>query len=153
MIAALPVLAAPRRRHPSLEIDCALATDWLVAFLRDELIERRGIARDHAALEGRADALEHARNVEVEPLPPHARVFLRAGRQRAAVGDDRVFRLRGNAVHDARIAEGMGQIANAMREAVMSGPRVGVRSNKAKHRLLLCLRVVTVVYSITSTTS
>ena len=56
MIAALPVLAAPRRRHPSLEIDCALATDWLVAFLRDELIERRGIARAVVGLSGGVDS-------------------------------------------------------------------------------------------------
>jgi NAD+ synthetase len=37
-------------------IDAAVATEWLVAFLRDELIERRGIARAVIGLSGGVDS-------------------------------------------------------------------------------------------------
>ena len=53
---ALPVLEAPLRRHPSLEMDCELATTWLVAFLRDELLERRKIGRTVVGLSGGVDS-------------------------------------------------------------------------------------------------
>jgi NAD+ synthetase len=41
---------------PSLEIDGALATEWLVAFLRDELIVRRNIRRAVVGLSGGVDS-------------------------------------------------------------------------------------------------
>jgi NAD+ synthetase len=53
---ALPVVDAPKRRFPSLEIDPALAASWLEAFLRDELVERRGIARAVLGLSGGVDS-------------------------------------------------------------------------------------------------
>jgi NAD+ synthetase len=56
MTTALPVFEAPVRRHPSLEMDGALATSWLVAFLRDELVERRGIVRAVVGLSGGVDS-------------------------------------------------------------------------------------------------
>jgi len=56
MIRDLPVLEAPERRHPSLDMDGDLATAWLVAFLRDELIERRGIERAVVGLSGGVDS-------------------------------------------------------------------------------------------------
>ena len=31
----LPIVDAPQRRSPSLEIDCTLGAAWLVAFLRE----------------------------------------------------------------------------------------------------------------------
>jgi NAD+ synthetase len=52
----LPVVEAPDRRRPSLEMDCTLAAAWLVAFLRDELLERRGIARAVVGLSGGVDS-------------------------------------------------------------------------------------------------
>jgi NAD+ synthetase len=51
----VPVIEA-RRRKPSLEIDAALATRWLEAFLRDELIERRGVDRAVIGLSGGVDS-------------------------------------------------------------------------------------------------
>jgi NAD+ synthetase len=51
----LPVIEA-RPRTPPLEIDAELAAEWLVAFLRDELVERRGIARAVVGLSGGVDS-------------------------------------------------------------------------------------------------
>jgi NAD+ synthetase len=48
------VVAAPR--IPSLAINPALAADWLVGFLRDELVERRGIPRAIIGLSGGVDS-------------------------------------------------------------------------------------------------
>jgi NAD+ synthetase len=45
-----------RPHLPSLRIDAALAARWLEAFLRDELIERRGIARAVVGLSGGVDS-------------------------------------------------------------------------------------------------
>ncbi len=50
-----PVTEA-RRRKPSLEIDAALGTRWLEAFLRDELVERRGVTRAVIGLSGGVDS-------------------------------------------------------------------------------------------------
>jgi NAD+ synthase len=50
------MIEAPRLRPPSLDIDTALATEWLVAFLRDELVERRGIANAVIGLSGGVDS-------------------------------------------------------------------------------------------------
>jgi len=50
------VIEAPRYRAPSLEIDGKLATEWLVAFLQDELIARRGIRRAVVGLSGGVDS-------------------------------------------------------------------------------------------------
>jgi NAD+ synthase len=52
----LPIVEAPQRRSPSLEIDCVLATAWLVAFLRDELVERRKTHRAVLGLSGGVDS-------------------------------------------------------------------------------------------------
>jgi NAD+ synthase len=52
----LPVIEAPRHRPPELRIDAALATDWLVAFLQDELIERRGVRNAVLGLSGGVDS-------------------------------------------------------------------------------------------------
>jgi NAD+ synthase len=52
----IPVVDAPQRRSPSLDIDCSLATAWLVAFLRDELIERRKTHRAVLGLSGGVDS-------------------------------------------------------------------------------------------------
>ena len=41
---------------PSLAIDAALAARWLEAFLRDELVERRGIAHAVIGLSGGVDS-------------------------------------------------------------------------------------------------
>jgi NAD+ synthetase len=56
MMTVLPVVEAPDRRAPSLEMDCTLAAAWLVAFLRDELLERRGMARAVVGLSGGVDS-------------------------------------------------------------------------------------------------
>ena len=56
MTVAFPVIAAPRHRTPPLEIDAALATDWLAAFLYDELVGRRGITRAVLGLSGGVDS-------------------------------------------------------------------------------------------------
>lgn len=53
---SIPVVDAPERRFPSLDIDCELATGWLVAFLRDELRERRRIGRAVVGLSGGVDS-------------------------------------------------------------------------------------------------
>ncbi|HTW85667.1 MAG TPA: NAD+ synthase [Candidatus Sulfotelmatobacter sp.] len=50
-----PVIEA-RPEEPSLEIDPALTADWLVAFLRDEIVERRGVSRAVVALSGGIDS-------------------------------------------------------------------------------------------------
>jgi NAD+ synthase len=52
----LPLIEAPLRRIPSLDIDAELATSWLVAFLRDELRVRRGIERAVIGLSGGVDS-------------------------------------------------------------------------------------------------
>jgi NAD+ synthase len=52
----LPVIEAPRNRTPVLDIDAALATEWLVAFLRDELVERRGVHNAVLGLSGGVDS-------------------------------------------------------------------------------------------------
>jgi len=54
--ALLPVVEAPLRRFPSLDLDCKLATAWLEAFLRDELMERRGVLRAVVGLSGGVDS-------------------------------------------------------------------------------------------------
>ncbi len=56
MIEHLPIIEAPRLRRPSLDIDTTLATEWLVAFLRDELVERRGIPNAVIGLSGGVDS-------------------------------------------------------------------------------------------------
>jgi len=54
-VATLPVIdAAPS--VPSLVIDCALTAEWLEAFLRDELIERRGVKSAVVGLSGGVDS-------------------------------------------------------------------------------------------------
>jgi NAD+ synthase len=53
----LPVVDAPLHRiDASLTIDAALAERWLVAFLRDELIERRRISKAVLGLSGGIDS-------------------------------------------------------------------------------------------------
>jgi NAD+ synthetase len=52
---ALPVVDAPLD-EPSLRINPALTASWLEAFLRDELIERRGIGRAILGLSGGIDS-------------------------------------------------------------------------------------------------
>jgi NAD+ synthase len=56
VIEHLPIIEAPRLRRPSLDIDTTLATEWLVAFLRDELVERRGIPNAVIGLSGGVDS-------------------------------------------------------------------------------------------------
>jgi len=54
-VATLPIIdAAPS--VPSLAIDCALTAEWLEAFLRDELIERRGVKSAVVGLSGGVDS-------------------------------------------------------------------------------------------------
>lgn len=53
----LPVVEAPLHRiDASLEIDAALTERWLVAFLRDELIERRNMTKAVLGLSGGIDS-------------------------------------------------------------------------------------------------
>jgi NAD+ synthase len=52
----LPVVDAPAQRADSLRIDPALTERWLVAFLRDEMVERRGITRAVLGLSGGIDS-------------------------------------------------------------------------------------------------
>ncbi len=52
----LPVIEAAPPRVPSLAIDAALTARWLEAFLRDELIERRGIRNAVVGLSGGVDS-------------------------------------------------------------------------------------------------
>jgi NAD+ synthetase len=52
----LPLIEAPKLRAPDLTIDTALATEWLVAFLRDELVERRGVRNAVLGLSGGVDS-------------------------------------------------------------------------------------------------
>jgi NAD+ synthetase len=52
----LPVVDGTTQRMPSLEMDCELATTWLVAFLRDEMLERRKIGRAVVGLSGGVDS-------------------------------------------------------------------------------------------------
>jgi NAD+ synthetase len=52
----LPVIDAAPPRAPRLEIDAALTARWLEAFLRDELIERRGIRNAVVGLSGGVDS-------------------------------------------------------------------------------------------------
>jgi NAD+ synthase len=53
--ALLPIVDA-LVREPILEIDAPLAESWLVAFLRDELVERRRIGKAVIALSGGVDS-------------------------------------------------------------------------------------------------
>jgi NAD+ synthetase len=55
-MSTLPLIEAPRERLPELAIDPELATEWLVAFLRDELIERRGVRNAVIGLSGGVDS-------------------------------------------------------------------------------------------------
>ncbi len=55
MSALLPIVDA-LVREPILEIDAPLAESWLVAFLRDELVERRRIGKAVIALSGGVDS-------------------------------------------------------------------------------------------------
>jgi NAD+ synthase len=52
----LPVIAAAPPCAPRLAIDAALTARWLEAFLRDELIERRGIRNAVVGLSGGVDS-------------------------------------------------------------------------------------------------
>jgi NAD+ synthetase len=52
----LPVVEVPRERDHAPSIDGALTERWLVAFLRDELVERRGIGRAVLGLSGGIDS-------------------------------------------------------------------------------------------------
>jgi len=52
----LPVIEAPRFRPPAIDIDPALASEWLVAFLQDELVARRRIANAVIGLSGGVDS-------------------------------------------------------------------------------------------------
>jgi NAD+ synthetase len=53
----LPVVEAPRTDpYASLDIDANVTADWLEAFLRDELVERRGITRAILGLSGGVDS-------------------------------------------------------------------------------------------------
>jgi NAD+ synthetase len=52
----LPVISATPPLVPSLGIDPELATRWLVAFLRDELAERRGVREAVIGLSGGVDS-------------------------------------------------------------------------------------------------
>ena len=52
----LPVVEVSQRRDAAPAIDGALTERWLVAFLRDELIERRGIGRAVLGLSGGIDS-------------------------------------------------------------------------------------------------
>jgi NAD+ synthase len=52
----LPVVDVPAQRADPLAIDGALAERWLVAFLRDEMLVRRGIARAVLGLSGGIDS-------------------------------------------------------------------------------------------------
>lgn len=52
-----PVVEAPRRDpFAALEIDPGVTAEWLVAFLRDELVVRRGITRAVVGLSGGVDS-------------------------------------------------------------------------------------------------
>jgi len=53
--ATLPVIDAPPSA-PSLAIDCNLTAEWLEAFLRDELVERRGLENAVVGLSGGVDS-------------------------------------------------------------------------------------------------
>jgi NAD+ synthase len=53
--AKLPILEA-RLDEPGLQIDPELTARWLVAFLRDEIVERRGITRAVLGLSGGVDS-------------------------------------------------------------------------------------------------
>jgi NAD+ synthetase len=52
----LPIVEAPAASPAPPGIDAALATQWLVSFLRDELIARRGIPRAVIGLSGGVDS-------------------------------------------------------------------------------------------------
>ena len=54
--AVLPVVEASPSGMPRLGLDAALAADWLEAFLCDELVGRRGIARAVIGLSGGVDS-------------------------------------------------------------------------------------------------
>jgi NAD+ synthetase len=52
----LPVFESPAASVAPPGIDSAVTTEWLVAFLRDELVERRGISRAVIGLSGGVDS-------------------------------------------------------------------------------------------------
>ena len=56
MTTILPVIDAPRRAVPSLDIDAALAAAWLQAFVHDELVVRRNVTRAVLGLSGGVDS-------------------------------------------------------------------------------------------------
>ncbi len=56
MTTILPVIDAPPRTVPSLDIDAALAASWLQAFVRDELVVRRNVTRAVLGLSGGVDS-------------------------------------------------------------------------------------------------
>jgi len=51
----IPVIEA-RLSAPSLDVDCALTAEWLESFLRDELVERRGVGNAVVGLSGGVDS-------------------------------------------------------------------------------------------------
>jgi NAD+ synthase len=52
----LPVVDVPAQRANPLAIDAALTERWLTAFLRDEMVVRRGIGRAVLGLSGGIDS-------------------------------------------------------------------------------------------------
>jgi NAD+ synthase len=52
----LPIVEPPRAEPAPPSIDAAVAAEWLVAFLRDELIERRAIPRAVVGVSGGVDS-------------------------------------------------------------------------------------------------
>lgn len=52
----LPIVEAARASADPPAIDAAVATDWLVAFLRDEMVVRRGVPRAVIGLSGGVDS-------------------------------------------------------------------------------------------------
>ena len=67
---ALPVTEARLDRAPVLEIDAELATNWLTAFLYDELVERRGVTKAVLGLSGGVDSAVVA-YLAARALGPH----------------------------------------------------------------------------------
>jgi len=55
-VRVLPIVEPPRRVPGPPHIDAAVATEWLVAFLRDELVTRRQIPRAVLGLSGGVDS-------------------------------------------------------------------------------------------------
>ncbi|MCS6950113.1 MAG: NAD(+) synthetase, partial [bacterium] len=58
-MSTLEVIRAPERTHDAeelLRINAPLVTEWLVEFLRDEMIRRRGFHRAVVGLSGGVDS-------------------------------------------------------------------------------------------------